>query len=91
MPPEDGISEIYRTWGQNAKAQARSYLTAEGKLREARRNYLTADKEATKIAQTRFVALLGAGAALRSDALIQFMLETRRLRRSYGSDTATAG
>lgn len=68
---EDENVEI-RTWGQEHKpkhAVLPHYEIAE-KL-----GIITTDK-ATKIAQTRFVALLGAGAALER-ALIQFMLETQ--------------
>ena len=68
---EDENVEI-RTWGQEYKpkhAVLPHYEIAE-KL-----GIITTDK-ATKIAQTRFVALLGAGAALER-ALIQFMLETQ--------------
>ena len=68
---EDDNVEI-RIWGQDHKpnhAVLPHYEIAE-KL-----GIITTDK-ATKIAQTRFVALLGAGAALER-ALIQFMLETQ--------------
>ena len=68
---EDENVEI-RTWGQEYKPKhpvLPHYEIAE-KL-----GIITTDK-ATKIAQTRFVALLGAGAALER-ALIQFMLETQ--------------
>ncbi len=68
---EDENVEI-RTWGQEYKpkhAVLPHYEIAE-KL-----GIITTDK-ATKIAQTRFVALLGAGAALER-ALIQFMLDTQ--------------
>ena len=68
---EDENIEI-RAWGQEHKpkhAVLPHYEIAE-KL-----GIITTDK-ATKIAQTRFVALLGAGAALER-ALIQFMLETQ--------------
>jgi seryl-tRNA synthetase len=68
---EDENVEI-RTWGQEHKpkhAVLPHYEIAE-KL-----GIITTDK-ATKIAQTRFVALLGAGAALER-ALIQFMLDTQ--------------
>ncbi len=68
---EDENVEI-KTWGQDHKpkhAVLPHYEIAE-KL-----GIITADR-ATKIAQTRFVALLGAGAALER-ALIQFMLETQ--------------
>ena len=68
---EDENVEI-RTWGQDHKpkhAVLPHYEIAE-KL-----GIITTDK-ATKIAQTRFVALLGAGAALER-ALIQFMLDTQ--------------
>jgi seryl-tRNA synthetase len=68
---EDDNVEI-RTWGQEHKpthAVLPHYEIAE-KL-----GIITTDK-ATKIAQTRFVALLGAGAALER-ALIQFMLDTQ--------------
>ncbi len=68
---EDENIEI-RTWGQEHKpkhAVLPHYEIAE-KL-----GIITTDK-ATKIAQTRFVALLGAGAALER-ALIQFMLDTQ--------------
>jgi seryl-tRNA synthetase len=67
---EDNV-EI-RIWGQEHKpnhAVLPHYEIAE-KL-----GIITTDK-ATKIAQTRFVALLGAGAALER-ALIQFMLDTQ--------------
>ena len=68
---EDENVEI-RTWGQDHKPKhvvLPHYEIAE-KL-----GIITTDK-ATKIAQTRFVALLGAGAALER-ALIQFMLDTQ--------------
>ena len=72
----DGKSEEenieIRTWGQDHKPKhvvLPHYEIAE-KL-----GIITTDK-ATKIAQTRFVALLGAGAALER-ALIQFMLDTQ--------------
>ena len=68
---EDDNVEI-RSWGQEHKpthAVLPHYEIAE-KL-----GIITTDK-ATKIAQTRFVALLGAGAALER-ALIQFMLDTQ--------------
>ena len=68
---EDENVEV-RTWGQDHKpkhAVLPHYEIAE-KL-----GIITTDK-ATKIAQTRFVALLGAGAALER-ALIQFMLDTQ--------------
>lgn len=68
---EDDNVEI-RIWGQEHKpkhAVLPHYEIAE-KL-----GIITTDK-ATKIAQTRFVALLGAGAALER-ALIQFMLDTQ--------------
>ncbi len=68
---EDDNVEI-RIWGQDHKpkhAVLPHYEIAE-KL-----GIITTDK-ATKIAQTRFVALLGVGAALER-ALIQFMLDTQ--------------
>lgn len=68
---EDDNVEI-RSWGQDHKpthAVLPHYEIAETL------GIITTDK-ATKIAQTRFVALLGAGAALER-ALIQFMLDTQ--------------
>ncbi len=68
---EDDNVEL-KTWGDEHKPQhpvLPHYEIAE-KL-----GLLTTDR-ATKIAQTRFIALLGAGAALER-ALIQFMLETQ--------------
>lgn len=62
-----------RTWGEEYKPKGDNLLP-HWELGE-KLGILTTEK-ATKIAQSRFVALLGAGAALER-ALIQFMLDTQ--------------